>query len=289
MIYLLASVFCSTLLIVVLKMFPKYKVVSLLGIVVNYLTCVLFGIALDGVPFSSLLEIPNYSWFPIAIGLGFLFIVIFNLSAKSSQLLGIGITSMAMKLALIVPIIIGIFFYKEPYSWVTVLGILLALISVIMSSIQNTEKKASHLWLIVLPIIVFVGSGFCDAGVQIAFNSYLNESENALFSISLFLIAFVIGLFFYLILFILKKVQFTWQSIPAGIILGIPNYLSIYFIIMALGKSGLNSSVIMPVANISVVVLSSVIGIFIFREKQSKVNFAGLALAVISILLLIYH
>ena len=286
MIYLFASVLCSTILIVILKLFPKFQVVSLLGIVVNYLTCVVFGMCLDRVPVDSLFLLPQFSWFGIAVGLGFLFISIFNLSAISSQSLGIGITSMSMKLGLIVPIMVGIFFYKEPYTWVTLTGIVLALIAVVLSSIQQGSQKISHIGLMVLPLVVFVGSGFCDVGVQVAYNSYLKPSDNALFSISLFLIAFVIGLVVYLVLLLMKKTRFTWQSLIAGIILGIPNYLSIYFIILALGKSGYSSSVIMPVANISVVALSSLVGLFIFKERLSKINTAGIVLAIIAIILL---
>ena len=83
MIYLFASVLCSTILIVILKLFPKFQVVSLLGIVVTYLTCVVFGMCLDRVPVDSLSLLPQFSWFGIAVGLGFLFISIFNLSAIS--------------------------------------------------------------------------------------------------------------------------------------------------------------------------------------------------------------
>jgi hypothetical protein len=81
---------------------------TLHGIVINYLVCVVFGMMLTGKDSSDVVAGFSMPWMPPALSfLGFLFITIFNLSALTSQRLGVAIASMSMKLALIFPIVLG--------------------------------------------------------------------------------------------------------------------------------------------------------------------------------------
>jgi multidrug transporter EmrE-like cation transporter len=85
-----------------------------------------------------------------------------------------------------------------------------------------------------------------------------------------------------------NKVLPNWRSVVGGIVLGVPNYLSMHFMMKALSKSGYDSSIIFPLANIGVVVSSAFIGILFFKEKQSKINLSGLGLAILAIALIIF-
>lgn len=70
-----------------------------------------------------------------------------------------------------------------------------------------------------------------------------------------------------------------------GIVLGIPNYFSIYFLVMALRNPDFESSTLFTLNNVAIVTLSTLLGIALFRERLIKHNWIGLALAVISIIL----
>ena len=76
------------------------------------------------------------------------------------------------------------------------------------------------------------------------------------------------------------------KSIVAGFALGIPNYFSIHFLLNALNLPNLESTVVFPVNNTGIVLLSTLLAIILFKEKLTKVNWAGILLAVVSIALI---
>jgi len=290
LIYLAAGIACATLLVIILKLFPRFGVDTLHGIVMNYLVCVFFGMALNSKGITEVSAGCSSPWMPLALMLGFLFITIFNLSALTSQRLGIGIASMSMKLALIFPIILGYVLYHESFPLMKVIGVVLAIIAVILSSLPS-QKGPSHkagAWAMALPLIVFIGSGGCDSSVQYAHKTFFEQADSSVFIIMLFLVAFAFGLVYAVFQAIRNKVLPNWRSVVGGIVLGVPNYLSMHFMMKALSKSGYDSSIIFPLANIGVVVSSAFIGILFFKEKQSKINLSGLGLAILAIALIIF-
>jgi glucose uptake protein GlcU len=82
----------------------------------------------------------------------------------------------------------------------------------------------------------------------------------------------------------LQKIRL--RNVFAGIILGIPNYFSIYYLLRMLNSRFLPSAALIPICNISILVGSVLVGRFIFKETLSKKNIYGIALGCIVILLL---
>ena len=82
---------------------------------------------------------------------------------------------------------------------------------------------------------------------------------------------------------ILTKKKFALKSLLAGVLLGLPNYGSIYFLLETFEHSAMESSVLFPINNISIVVLTVLAAIVFFKEKVSKANAVGILMAVLSI------
>ena len=80
--------------------------------------------------------------------------------------------------------------------------------------------------------------------------------------------------------------QMSWRNIAGGIVLGVPNYFSIYFMIRMLNTNFIKSSAMIPLSNVGVLVASSLAAILFFRERPSLKNKVGLALSLIVIVLL---
>ena len=78
---------------------------------------------------------------------------------------------------------------------------------------------------------------------------------------------------------------FGFKNIIAGIVLGIPNYFTIVFLIKAMQTSGFESSTLFTINNVSVVVVSTLVGLLLFKEKFSLKNKIGVILAIIGIVL----
>ena len=82
-----------------------------------------------------------------------------------------------------------------------------------------------------------------------------------------------------------KSIKLEFKSIYGGIALGIVNYYSIYFLLKALQYEGTESSTIFTVNNVAIVMLSTLIGLVLFRETIYTKNWIGIVLAVVSIAL----
>ena len=84
-------------------------------------------------------------------------------------------------------------------------------------------------------------------------------------------------------------IAFHYKNIIGGIILGIPNYISIVYLLKALGTDGIESSTAFTVNNVGIVVLSTLLGLFLFHERLSLKNWLGVFIAVLSVYLVFYY
>jgi multidrug transporter EmrE-like cation transporter len=74
----------------------------------------------------------------------------------------------------------------------------------------------------------------------------------------------------------------------SGVILGIPNYFSIYFLLVAIKSFSLKSAFVFGINNIGIVLLSTLLSVIIFQEKLSSINKFGVLVSVLSIILIAY-
>ncbi|BAO77754.1 integral membrane protein [Winogradskyella sp. PG-2] len=275
---MLLSVLSSTCIFILFKFFDKYKIDTLQAIVINYFTAFTCGLILyDG---KIRVEIIYANWFIAAIGLGFLFITIFNIMALTAQKNGLSVVSVASKMSVIIPILFGIYIYNESAGFQKIIGIVLALVAVYLTSVK--QKDGSSLSKsIYLPIILFIGSGIIDTSV----NHFAPQNHMQLFLAVIFGMAGFIGIVILSYKSIILKHHLKLKSIPFGLALGVVNYCSMYFLLKALRIEGFESSSIFTLNNVSIVAVSSLIGLFLFKEQISKKNWAGILMAIISIIL----
>jgi drug/metabolite transporter (DMT)-like permease len=266
-------------------MFDRFKVNTLNAIVVNYWVAATLSILLDpsGI---SLEKAPLEPWFFQAIIMGFLFITLFNIIAKSTQNIGVSVTTVANKMSLIMPVMFSIIVLHDAVNVVKVLGIVLALLAVYLTT-KSDNRSAVDKRYIVYPFIVFIGSGIIDTLFK--YNDEFTLGDNGLepFVSWIFITSSFLGLIVLIFNYFRKKSLPDRNSIIAGFILGFPNYFSIFFLLKSM-NIGMEGSVVIPLNNISIVAVSALSGIFIFREKGTQSNIIGLLLAIIAIGLLAF-
>jgi drug/metabolite transporter (DMT)-like permease len=284
--YLILSVLSSSILLIFFKLFDKYKVNIMQAIAVNYIMATVFSFF--SIQYTQKIVIGESTWLIFATMLGGFFFLVFNLCSKSTVLSGIGITSIAMKLAVLFPITIGILFYKEPVSFQIVLGILLGIFSLFLLTYSpaNAIQSSGKLNLL-FPILVWIGSGFCDSTVQLANKLFSTFSQNGYFTFITFMSASIVGMSY---TFVYKKQRIDFKSLIGGLALGIPNYFSIYFLFKCLEHLKLDYQIesgrILTINNILIVITSLVIGLLAFREKLNKINVLGIIIALMAIYLI---
>jgi uncharacterized membrane protein len=73
------------------------------------------------------------------------------------------------------------------------------------------------------------------------------------------------------------------KNILASITLGVPNFLSFYFLILALTAYGNSGAFVYPLYNIGVILGSALVAFIFFKEKLTMLNKIGLLLAIVAI------
>ncbi len=287
MFYLAGSIILTSYLTLAFKVCEKYKVNIFQAIVFNYITCVITGSFVNGsFPVNgSAVATP---WFKWACVMGVLFVSIFNVVGLTAQKIGVAVASVANKLSLIIPVVLSVYLYGESVQGWKLAGVILALIAVVLTCYQSKTQEAGlgpaiKKWEYLLPFILFIGSGLLDALINHVQQLYVTEENKNAYLISGFLSAAVIGSLLLLFQYITGKQKFAFKHLIAGIIIGIPNYFSIWCLVRFLKHSPWQSSASIPVNNMGIVLFSSVVAWLFFKERLSKINWFGIALSLIAI------
>jgi len=287
MINIIYTILLFNILIIAFKMFEKYKVDNLQALIVNYLTaagCSYFFLEQN----FSLNYVLNSEWLYHAMIIGTLFIVVFNFYAFGTQKVGIVVTTVANKMSLIIPVCAALILYPEENTFNALKGIafFLALAGIYLSSTKggklSFDKK--YLWLIIL---VFVGQGISDS----IFNDFAQQFPNEggyLFFMVLFCMASISGILILSAKSVKSKNPLQIRSLFCGIIFGVPNFFCLVFFLKALGDPQLTSSIVFPLVSMGVVVSSSVIGLFLFKENLTRSNWIGIILSICAIYIFSY-
>ena len=284
MFYLIVTILLNVLISSIFKVFPKYKIDALQAIVVNYVVCVVTGSLFIGyIPYSG--TVINSSWFLWSMLMGVGFFAVFNLIAYCTKVDGITTAVIANKLSLVIPVLFSIIVFKEQAGIEKIAGILLAFPAIFfITRVSGANNKPQSL---MIPALLFVGGGLLDTLMNFVQLNFLNSTESqALYTIYCFTFAGIIGILLITVLLLTKKTVFSFKNVVAGICIGVPNYFSIYCFILMLHSPFLQSSASIPVLNIGILIASAITAILFFREKANMMRIIGLALSVISILLI---
>lgn len=285
MVNLLLTILFSTFVFIVFKSFSKLKIDTFQAIIFNYLVAFSIGLinSSEMLSFSKTISKP---WIWSCLYLGILFISVFFVIGKSAQKNGVSVASVASKMSLVIPILFGILYFKEEINVIKTIGISIALLAVYFTTKKEENKlKTSNF---ILPILVFLGSGIVDTSLNFIQQRWVSSSDIALFSSLTFLAAFVIGSLLFLYQFSQRKIKFHFKNILGGLLLGIPNYFSLYFLIHTLQNKELESVTIFTLINIGVILLTTLFGLLLFKEKLKKHNYIGIFLAIIALFLVTY-
>jgi len=291
LIYLLCSILLTSYLTISFKILERFNIPILQAIVVNYFTCVITGSLVNGSWPVDKTTI-HQPWLLWSLILGSMFIILFNVFPYTTQKLGVAVASVANKLSLVIPFVFSIYLYNEEWTWLKIAGIVLALLAVVFTCYPARQRERlrslNKAYYFFLPVILFVGSGLMDTIIKYVEQTHLNESNYNDFLIAAFVIAALIGFLIMGVLLITRKIKFDRRSLLAGIAIGIPNYFSIWFLVNVLKQYKGNSSAIIPINNMGIVLLSSVLAWLVFKEKLSALNWIGIILALGAIALIAF-
>ncbi len=291
-IFLLGSILFTSYLTLAFKVCEKYRIDIFQAIVFNYITCVVTGSFVNGafpVNAGSL----NNSWFQWGLVMGLFFIGLFNLISVTVINDGVAVATVSNKLSLVIPVVLAVYLYGEKVAGFKLVGIIAALVAVVLTCYRSeknrfagavSEKRFSYF----LPLVLFIGSGILDSIINHVQKKYVTGENHNAFLITGFFSAAAVGTIILVAQYVRNKRIFAGRHLLAGIIIGVPNYFSIWCMMKFLKTSPMQSSANIPVNNMGIVLFSSVMAWVLFKEKLSFINWTGILLSIAAIALIAF-
>lgn len=286
MIYLIGSILTSSLVALLFRGMPKFKVDTFQAVGVNYFICFVVGslLSVDSNIFTAPLW--EQDWFPFTIVLGGVFIGVFYAIALTAQQIGVSVSMVAAKMALVIPVLASVILWGDTITTWGYVGIAGALTSVWFTSKKDEKVEKLHWKIVVLPAIVFLGSGFIDSSLKYIQHHHMSGDTDSQPVTIIFGAAFLTALVVMVVRRVKFKKRLNKQSVIAGVILGIPNYFTMYLLVKALDVEGVKTAVVFPINHIGIVMVSTMFSVLIFKEKLSRTNVLGIILAILAIVLI---
>ncbi|MBQ2187858.1 MAG: DMT family transporter [Bacteroidales bacterium] len=284
MIYLILAILFSTGVFVAMRLFERFGLDNHQALMWNYVFATGTGFVVCE-KFDTLPQLVAEPWFGLSVLTGFWFIFTYLLMTASTQRSGVTVTSLSSKISVVLPILAGVIFFSEPLSYMTAIGIVLALVALFL--VVGGKKDSGDVnknWL--LPILIFFGTGTGDILMKITEQQHTGGDMGFMIAF-IYFVALVFGIIIVVSDIIRGKSKWQWKNAIGGIMLGVINYFSTYCVYNAMRY--FTNVVLFPIYNIGVVSLTAVIGWLAFKEKLTWKNYLGLAIAIIAVILIAFR
>jgi drug/metabolite transporter (DMT)-like permease len=278
MLFLILSILCSVTVGVIFKVGRKYTLSTTQIVAWNYVFALLLCYFFYSPDLSAIDTSAPWS---IYIPLGILLPAIFLFLAASIKHMGIVKTDAAQRLSLFIPILAAWLLFDEEFNSIKLIAFLIALPALLLILSKKTDNL-NNKWI--YPTVVLVGFGTIDILFkQIALTTSLpfTSSLFIVFGISLIIISAVV-----LYEIAIKKTRFKSNNLLFGALVGVFNFGNILFYLKAHQAFAKNPSTVFAAMNMGVIIIGSLIGIVVFKEKVSRYNYFGLLLAIVAIVLI---
>ena len=277
--FILVSVICSVLVSVILKLAKRHDLDIPQIITWNYvMACYLTPTMLDLSDFA----VPDQPRYWILIGvLGCLLPGLFLILARSVHTAGIFKTDVAQRLSLIISGLLAFLFFGEAASPLKLFGLLAGLIAIALIFVRTGNGSADAgknqwRWL----ALVWIGFALVDILLKLVASAGYSPA------LTLFYVFFVASIFtfaWFCQRLYLGHSRFTRKNILAGITLGLLNFGNIYLYVQAHRYFSDQPIIVFTAMNLGVIVLGCLTGVVVFKEKLSRINWAGLGVAIMAI------
>ncbi len=264
--FLFLSLFSSVLIVLLLKAGDRKKRDSLVIIASNYPMAVALGLG-----FGDDVRL-NLKVLLLAVFLGFLFLAAFLLYGQAIATEGVTPSVTMGRLSLAVPASLSILVWGEtpkPYHWPALIMVL-----IIIFLWEGKGKRIS--WILLSLFLLF---GLIDTGMKF-FKSNFPVVNDGSFLTILFASA---GVWSWLLLR-LRKIKPKMADIGFGMVLGIPNFFSTFFLLLSLKY--LPGYLVFPVVNVGAVLMAFLAGAWLFGEKIGRRKIFLMIFGLLAVILL---
>ena len=276
MLYLILAILSSAMISIVMRISSDKVTGNLSMLAVNYLLCLVLSAVYAG---FRVVALPAEG-FPAVLGMGavngVLFLSGFLLLQINTRKNGIVLSSIFMKLGLLVPVALSVFLFGEIPTAVQIFGFCLAVGAIILINFdKNAVTAGSKVGLILM--LLAAGTGDAMAKVFEVFGP-TELSNQFLF------VTFAVALILCLGLVIWKKERLGLKEIAFGLLIGVPNFFSAKFLLRSLAE--LPAVIVYPTYSVATILAVTLGGVLIFRERLKKQQWVALGVILIALVLL---
>lgn len=283
---LILSILSSSLIFILFRSFPRFKVDTLQAVVANYFVAFACGILLFSNELNALKNPEIMLATPYAFMCGVLFISLFVIMGISSQKNGVATTSIAVKMSMALSVLLVLIAKSSPLNISTLLPLFLAIIGVFLVSYQEKKEALNgSVWMLG---VLFLGSACLDLVLYFVQDTWLPTFHKGIFASLGFGMAGCMGIAYLVLLRVQRKMDLNLRSWIAGIVLGIPNYFSIYLLVNAYQSMEMSPQQVLSIANVGVVLSSALVGFLLLREPFSQKKGWGIVFCLLALTLSIY-
>jgi drug/metabolite transporter (DMT)-like permease len=277
--YLALAVLCSVGIATIIKYAGIKGYPSFVLFATNYLVATIGALIGSGGKVAPFSDPPLLL---LTVFLGGLFIWCFWILMMAVKKLGMVLPVTLMRISAVIPTLASIVLFGEAPVLMQIIGIALAFIALPLAARGPVTKD---------DIQTLFGSGF-GWGLVLFFSygltDFMFKLQKEHFPVGnlyevlvvIFGTAFVIGTTTMLV----RKEKISTPVVLSGVLLGILNMFAAYFFMSAIAV--LPGVVVFPVNGIGVILLSTVVGVLLWKEKLAPRNYIALALAVAALLFL---
>ncbi len=279
MLYLIFSIICSVTVGALFKIARKYDICTSQIVGWNYVFAIILCYIFFNPDLNAIAPATHWNlYLPLAV----LLPAIFLLMAASIRHMGIVKTDAAQRLSLFIPILAAWFIFRENFNMLKLAGLIVGFPAIMLILYRKQDNNESSKWL--YPLLVLLGFGVIDVLFK-----QVSSLASPKFTTSLFVIfcgALVVTVAIVLYEAIFKKSSIKLINLAFGALVGIFNFGNILLYMKAHQTFKDNPSTVFAAMNMGVIVLGSLAGILIFKEKLSNRNYIGLFLALAAIVLI---
>lgn len=279
MIYLLLAIACSVMISITMRVSKKYVENEMGMFMTNYAICTVLSLLYmpDKSQIMSLVTKEGSLTMVLgAIG-GILYLVSFLFMKINMDRNGVVMSSIFMKLGILVPTIMAVVVFHEVPRWTQIAGVLVAVFAIILINFEKdalTESKNKFYLLLLLLL-----GGFAEAMANI-YDKIGDATLKDGFLFATFGTAFVVAVS----LAIMSRKKVSVKEILFGVLIGTPNYFFSRFLLLAL--ESIPAVLIYPTYCVSSIIIITLIGMIAFHEKVSKQKMCALGLILFALVLL---
>lgn len=271
MIFLILAI-CSSAMVAIMMRIAQPRVNYPTGLLAsNYIVCSLMAIILSR---PELPEISRTAFgLPAGLGVinGVLYLGSFMLMQWNTRHNGVVLSSVFMKLGILVPTVLSVVWFQEMPTAVQIIGFFLALTAIVILNYQKGTKLSRRSWGLILMLVI----GGMGDGMSKVYEEYGNPGFQNLFLFFTFFAALLLCLG----LVAHKKEKLGMKELLYGAALGIPNFLSSLFLLNALRS--VPAVIAFPTFSVAVILVVAAAGILFFRERlQRRQVFGGLLICI---------